>query len=115
MAVDANQDTLAKIRAVRPAFYFSEVTPAPPRVGVKEPMMFVTWDNILVAGAHVSNEQVKSLLSVVFDSKDAIGKAYPPLRALDLETAYRAYPGLEYHPGAVAFFEERGVELSAAE
>ncbi len=115
LTVNANDDTLAKIRAVRPAFYFSEVTPAAPRVGVKEPMMFVTWDNILVAGAHVSDEQVETLLSVIFDNKDAIGKAYPPLRALNLETAYRAYPGLEYHPGAVAFFESRGVELSPAE
>ena len=36
----------------------------------------------------------------------------PPLRALDLETAYQAYPGVEYHPGAVAFFAERGVALT---
>ena len=77
--------------------------------------MFVTWDNILVAGAHVPDEQVKTLLSVIFDNKEAIGNAYPPLRALDLETAYRAYPGLEYHPGAAAFYEERGVGQSAAE
>ncbi len=115
LTVDANEDTLAKIRAVRPAFYFSEVTPAAPRVGVNEPMMFVTWDNILVAGAHVPDEQIKSLLAVIFDNKDAIGKAYPPLRALNLETAYQAYPGLEYHPGAAAFYEERGIERTSAE
>lgn len=114
LAVEANDDTLAKIQAVRPAFYFSEVTPAPPRVGVKEPMMFVTWDNILVAGSHVSDEQVKALLTVIFEEAEAIGKAYPPLRALNLETAYKAYPGLEYHPGATDFYEERGVKLAAS-
>ncbi|MCE7029417.1 TAXI family TRAP transporter solute-binding subunit [Jiella avicenniae] len=115
LTVDPSEENLAKIQKVRPAFYFSDVTPAPPRVGVKEPMAFVTWDNILVAGTHVSDEQVKTLLTVLFDEADAIGKAYPPLRALDLQTAYKAYPGLEYHPGAVAFFEERGVAQTPAD
>ena len=115
LGVEANDNTLAAIQAVRPAFYFSEVTPAPPRVGVVEPTTFVTWDNVLVAGAHVSGEAVADFLAVIFDESEAIGAAYPPLRALTLETAYRAYPGVDYHPGAVAFFEARGVALSDAE
>ena len=41
-------------------------------------------------------------------TRDAIGEAYPPLRALNIETAYKAYPGVEYHPGAVAFFDLSG-------
>ncbi|MEM6460709.1 MAG: TAXI family TRAP transporter solute-binding subunit [Pseudomonadota bacterium] len=114
LTVDANDETLAKIQEVRPAFYFSEVNPAPPRVGVEEPMMFVTWDNVLVAGTHVPDEQVQTLLRVLFDEAEAIGKAYPPLRALNLETAYKDYPGLEYHPGAVAFFEGRGIAKTGA-
>lgn len=112
LTVTANDETLAKIKAVRPAFYFSKVTPAPPRVGVREPMMFVTWDNVLLAGAHVSDDQVKKFLSVMFENKEAIGKAYPPLRALDLQTAFKEYPSLEYHPGAVAFYEENGIEMT---
>ena len=63
LAVEANDETLASIRQVRPAFYFSEVTPAPVRVGVPEPMMFVTWDNVLLAGAHVPDAQVQALLA----------------------------------------------------
>ena len=105
--------SLAEIREVRPAFYFSEVTPAPVRVGVAEPMMFVTWDNVLVAGAHVPDEQVQSLLAVLFDEREAIGAAYPPLNALNLETAFKEFPGVDYHPGAVAFFEDRGVEMTS--
>ena len=113
LTVDDNDETLARIREVRPAFYFSEIAPAPVRVGVPEPMMFVTWDNVLVAGAHVPDEQVQALLAVLFDNRDAIGAAYPPLLALNLETAFREYPGVEYHPGAVAFFDERGVTMTS--
>lgn len=113
LEITANDETLAKIREVRPAFYFSEVTPAPVRVGVAEPMMFVTWDNVLVAGAHVSDGQVQSLMAVLFDEREAIGAAYPPLNALNLETAFKEFPGVDYHPGAVAFFEGRGVEMTS--
>lgn len=113
LTVDDNDETLARIREVRPAFYFSEIAPAPVRVGVPEPMMFVTWDNVLVAGAHVPDEQVQALLAVLFDNRDAIGAAYPPLLALNLETAFREYPGVEYHPGAVAFFDDRGVTMTS--
>lgn len=115
LTIDASEENLAKIQKVRPAFYFTEVQPAAPRVGVKEPMMFVTWDNVLVAGSHVSDEQVKDFLAVVFDEAEAIGNAYPPLRALNLQTAYKDYPSLDYHPGAVAFFEERGIAKAPAD
>ncbi|MHA7881928.1 TAXI family TRAP transporter solute-binding subunit [Nitratireductor rhodophyticola] len=115
LKVNANEETLANIQAVRPAFYFSKVEPAPVRVGVEKPMMFVTWDNILVAGSHVSDDVVERFLAAIFDGREAIGEAYPPLRALNLETAYKAYPGLEYHPGAVSFFADRGVSLQPAE
>lgn len=113
LKIEANDETLAKIREVRPAFYFGEVTPAPVRVGVAEPMMFVTWDNVLVAGDHVSDEDVQKLLAVLFDQREAIGAAYPPLLALNIETAFKEYPGLDYHPGAIAFFEERGVSMTS--
>ncbi|MEC7298166.1 MAG: TAXI family TRAP transporter solute-binding subunit [Pseudomonadota bacterium] len=112
LTVEANDDTLAAIQKVRPAFYFADIEPAPVRVGVKEPMAFVTWDNVLVAGAHVSDDQVKALMAVIFDQRDAIAGAYPPLGAINLETAYKAYPGVDYHPGAIAFFEERGVTMA---
>ncbi|CAN0526383.1 unnamed protein product, partial [Scytosiphon promiscuus] len=37
------------------------------------------------------------------------------LRALHLASAYKAYPGLEYHPAATAFFKARSVELTPVE
>ncbi len=115
LTIESNDDTLAKIRAVRPAFYFTDVAPAPVRVGVPETMSFVTWDNVLLAGTHVPDDQVAALLAVLFDKKEAIGQAYPPLRALNIDTAYKEYPGVEYHPGATAFFAERGVSLQSAQ
>ncbi len=111
LQVASDEQALETIRKFRPAYYFSEVTPSPVRVGVDAPMMMLTWDNVLVAGEHVSDEQVKALLASIFDNVGAIGDAYPPLRVMNIETAYVDYPGVEYHPGAAAFFAERGVAI----
>ncbi|MEO0636804.1 MAG: TAXI family TRAP transporter solute-binding subunit [Pseudomonadota bacterium] len=112
LKVDASDEALQRIQAVRPAFYFSQVDPAPFRVGVEDTMAFVTWDNVLVAGADVSDESVTKLLTTIADNQAAMAKAYPPLGAFAIERAYKAYPGVDYHPAAVAFFAERGIEQS---
>ena len=109
LAIDTSDAALARVQAVRPAFYFSEVEPAPFRVGVREPMAFVTWDNVLVAGAHVSDAAVTDMLTTLADNTAAMAKAYPPLGAFAIERAYKAYPGVEYHPAAIAFFKARGI------
>lgn len=103
--------TLATIQAIRPAFYFSEVQPAPFRVGIEEPMMMVTWDNVLVAGAHVSDETVMALLASMAERQSDMAEAFPPFGAFGIERSYVDYPGATYHPGAIAFFEERGIAL----
>ena len=107
----SDEQTLAAIQDIRPAFYLSEVQPAPFRVGIEEPMMMVTWDNVLVAGAHVSDEQVGALLASMADRQSAMAEAFPPFGAFGIERAYVDYPGVEYHPGAIAFYEERGIAL----
>jgi hypothetical protein len=107
----SDETTLQAIQAIRPAFYFSEVQPAPFRVGIEEPMMMVTWDNVLLAGAHVSDEAVKAVLESMAERQANMAEAFPPFGAFGIERAYVDYPGATYHPGAIAFFEERGIAL----
>lgn len=109
LEVASDEKALEAVRNHRPAYYFSEVAPSPVRAGIEKPMMMLTWDNALVAGVHVPDEQVKALLAAIFDNREAIAAAYPPLGALNIETAFVDYPGVEYHPGAIAFFAERGI------
>lgn len=112
LKVEDDEAALARVQAVRPAFYFSTVEPAPFRAGVEEAMSFVTWDNVLVTGADVPDETVSAMLEVLADNKGAMVEAYPTLGAFSIEAAYKPYPGIEYHPAAVAFYEARGIAPS---
>ena len=109
LKVDPSDEALARVQAVRPAFYYSEVEPAPFRAGVEEPMTFVTWDNVLVTSADVADETVTAMLEVLAGNAPAMAEAYGPLGAFAIERAYKPFPGVEYHPAAVAFYEARGI------
>jgi TRAP-type uncharacterized transport system substrate-binding protein len=95
--------------AIRPAFYFSVVKPAPHRAGLESPMEMVTWDNVLVAGADVSEEKVYQLVTAILENKDELVKLFPGFRELAVEEPYKVYPDLEYHPGAARYFKEKGL------
>ncbi|MFK7901210.1 MAG: TAXI family TRAP transporter solute-binding subunit [Nitratireductor sp.] len=112
LKVDNSAESLKRIQAVRPAFYFSDVKPAPFRVGVESTMAFVTWDNVLVANKDVSDELVTNMLTTIADNQPAMAKAYPPLGAFAIERSYKSYPGVDYHPAAIAFFKKRNIEQS---
>ncbi|WP_272641102.1 hypothetical protein [Marinomonas mediterranea] len=62
LAVDTSLFAKAAMQSVSPAFYFTQVSPAPHFIGIQEPMSMVTWDNILLVGANVPDETVLNLL-----------------------------------------------------
>ncbi|MET4161712.1 TRAP transporter TAXI family solute receptor [Marinobacterium sp. MBR-111] len=99
-------DAMAKIR---PAFYYSEVKPAPHYAGVEQPIEMVTWDNVLVVGAKVSDEQVYQMVSAVLENKEKLSDLFPGFRNMTVDTPHKSYPSLEYHPGAVRYFKEKGL------
>lgn len=103
---DAATNAMAK---VRPAFYYSEVQPAPHYAGVDKPIEMVTWDNVLVVGAQVSDEQVYQMVASVLENKDKLIQQFPGFRTMTVDAPYKPYPSLEYHPGAVRYFKEKGL------
>jgi TRAP transporter TAXI family solute receptor len=107
--VASDEIAAAAMEAIRPAFYFSAVTPASHLVGVDAPMQMVTWDNVLVVGAHVDDEKVYQMVKTVLESKPELIKLFPGFRTLSTDEPYKVYPGLAYHPGAIRYFKEKGL------
>lgn len=102
----AAQDAILKIR---PAFYFSEAKPAPHLVGLEKAMKMLTWDNVLVVNDKVSDEQVYQMVKAILEHKDALIQLYPGFKTLAVNTPNKNYPGIQYHPGAIRYFKEKGL------
>ncbi|GGB79616.1 TRAP ABC transporter [Marinobacterium zhoushanense] len=99
-------DAMAQIR---PAFYYSVVKPAPHYAGVESPIEMVTWDNVLVVGAQVPEEEVYQMVASVLENKQKLSQLFPGFKALAVDAPYKIYPSLDYHPGAVRYFKEKGL------
>ena len=64
--------------------------------------------NVLFVSAHMPEGLVKRLLAAVFDNLDEVRRSHPEAATLSLEAAARG-SSIPFHPGAIRFYEERGV------
>jgi len=104
---------LEAVRTIRPAYNISTVEPAPFRVGLSEPMDMLTYDIVLVAGSHVSDEAVYQMLARMAETRDAIVAAFPPMGPFAIDIAWQDYPSVSYHPGALRYFADNGIQLQS--
>ncbi|WP_218419373.1 TAXI family TRAP transporter solute-binding subunit [Alteromonas lipotrueae] len=104
-----NTDPAARdvILKVRPAFYFSEVKPAPHLVGIDQPIQMLTWYNVLIVNDKVSDEDVYHMVKAILENKDALIKIFPGFKALAVNTVNKNYPGIQYHPGAIRYLSDQ--------
>ena len=109
LPVDTTDTARAAMDKIRPAFYYTKLAPAPHLVGISSPTDMVTWDNVLVVGANVSDEDVYRLVAAVLENKTKLSSIFPGFKTLATNEPYKVYPGLEYHPGAVRYFKEKGL------
>ncbi|ADZ91644.1 TAXI family TRAP transporter solute-binding subunit [Marinomonas mediterranea] len=109
LPVSTDQTSLDAVLKVRPAFYFTTVNPAPHLVGVEAPTAMLTWDNVLIVNNRVSDDAVYKMVKTILENRDALVKIFPGFRALAVDTVNTPYPGIDYHPGAIRYFKEKGL------
>lgn len=109
LPVPDTPEALAAVQAVRPAFYITTVPPLDHLAGINEPTPLVTWDTVLLAGADVPEDTVYAMVRSMMENRDALVAAYPPFNSFHPETAARQHPVVEYHPGAIRYYQEAGV------
>lgn len=112
-SADPDEEMLQRVQAVSPAFYLSLVQPAPPYVGVTEPMQMLTWDLVLVTRPDVPEETVERLLGAIVENREEMVEAFPLFGPFAADGAYKSFPVVEYHPGAISYYDAAGIEMIA--
>lgn len=98
----------ARVKKVRPAYYIDVVQPAPFRAGIDGPTPLMVFDQVLLAGTHVSDKMVFEVLDTMVKYRDELIKGFRPFGAFIPKKMGKQYPGIEPHPGAVKFLKEKG-------
>ena len=91
-------------------FYTATTIPAGTYTGVDEDATTVSVRATLIASTEVSEDDVYNLLKAMFDNKDDLVAGHAKFEYLELEDAVAGI-SVPFHPGAVKFFAEQGIEV----
>ena len=93
-------------------FYAKAVIPAE-TYGMPEDATTVAVSAVVLASNDVADVDVYNFLCGVYENLDDLAKVHDKANELSLEFA-SSLEGVPYHPGAVAYFADKGIEVPAA-
>jgi TRAP transporter TAXI family solute receptor len=102
-------DSEARMKKVRPEYYFTTVNPAPHIAGVDKPSPVQTIDVVVGVGAHVADDVVYQFVKAVRENKKGMVEGHPNFNLFDEKQAAKEQPSLPHHPGAIRYFKEVGL------
>jgi len=102
-------DPEARMKKIRPEYYFSTVNPAPHIAGIDKPTKVQTIDFIIGVGTHVKDDVVRDFIKAVHDNKKSLVEGHPNFNAYDPAQSGKHQPRLAYHPAAEKYWKETGL------
>jgi len=109
LPIDNTPEILERIRQHMPVAYLALEQPGPANPGVVEPTWVMTYDTLLFASTATSDEVVYRMVHALYENRENLIKASPAFRRFSQEAMAKNLGVLEYHPGAIRFYEEQGL------
>jgi TRAP transporter TAXI family solute receptor len=109
--LDPSPEAVQRMQKVFRTSYMDKVSPAPNLPGVRETINTMHYDYTVFANADVPPERVKTIARVIAEQKPALAQSAPQFQGLKVERLYTNVD-VPFHPGAVAYFEEKGIKPS---
>ncbi|WP_420392978.1 TAXI family TRAP transporter solute-binding subunit [Acuticoccus sp.] len=101
---------LARIEENSPGLWYPTEIPAGSYPGQDDPIPTAAYANFMIVDADVPEETVYKFMTAVFDNIDQVHDIHPAAQEITLEAATSGLSA-PLHPGAVRFYEERGIEV----
>jgi TRAP transporter TAXI family solute receptor len=109
LPMDVLPDSEARMKKIRPEYYFSTVNPAPHIAGIDKPSKVQTIDFIVGVGTHVPDDVVRDFIKAVHTNKPDLVAGHPNFNAYDPSKSGKLQPRLAYHPAAEKYWKETGL------
>jgi TRAP transporter TAXI family solute receptor len=107
--IDPAPAAIARAEKILPGAYALKIRPAPNLDGVEQEMFIIGFDFVLTTNNKVAEDVIYKITKVIYEHGAEMGTTFPPLRAFDPAKMVKSYPPLQYHPGAMKFFQEKGM------
>lgn len=104
-----DDEALGKAQAIVPEIYPMRVEADPALDGFAEATDILVNDLVFFANANVPDAVVKEIVATIHANKATLLEVFPGLALFEPDLMARQYGGVEYHPGAEAFYREQGI------
>jgi hypothetical protein len=99
---------LAAMQKIAPPTYISEVKPSAAQAGIDEPTGVQAYDYVLLTRANEPDEIVYKVVKAMYENKPDLEAVIPGFREFAPDKMAKKST-VEYHPGAIKFYTEKGV------
>lgn len=106
--IEPTDENLAAVREHWPVGFFTEIE-AGTTPGVTETAHYVAYPQVIFTHANAPEEAVYEMAKVIYENQEAFAASFPPFNQFDPDEMNADTAGVEYHAGALRFFEEMGL------
>jgi TRAP-type uncharacterized transport system substrate-binding protein len=93
-----------------PGSYIIKVDPSPALDGVTHAgTTLVAFDMNLNTSTKVPDDVIYRLTKALYENKQELAQTFPPLGLFDPKNMAKPQIGIEFHPGAIKFYQEAGI------
>ena len=89
-----------------PGSYIIVVEPSPATDGVTRPTNLVAIDMSVVTSTKVSDDVIYRVTKALHENKKDLVEVFPPFALFNPAAMSKAQIGIEFHPGAVKYYQE---------
>ncbi|MGH6924983.1 MAG: TAXI family TRAP transporter solute-binding subunit [Propylenella sp.] len=107
--MDDSPDAVARMQAVRHEYHVAKQNPAPPLAGIPEPTNLMEYYIVMLTSKNTPDDLVYKVVEAVFPNKEQLVAGHPSFNNFTPEGMAVQHDRLEYHPGAIKFFREKGI------
>jgi TRAP-type uncharacterized transport system substrate-binding protein len=109
LPLPSNPQSLASIKKHFSASYIETIKPRAGLAGILEEMQIQAYDGVMLTHAKASDELVYNVTKALWENAEALAKGTPVLADFKTSTMAKKTDPVEYHPGAIKFYREKGV------
>lgn len=91
--------------------YVKDVIPAKSYPGQEQPNQVATVQNLIIAREDMPVDVAYNIVKTIFDKRDELILVHKEAQNFDLKWQTQTASPIPYHPGAIKYFAERGVNL----
>lgn len=106
---DSSDAALAADKAHWPTAYFLPLK-AGSQPGVIKDDIYIAFPQVIFTHANASDDAVYAMVKAMFEGKESMVATFPPMAAFNPAKMKGGAGSTPYHPGALKFFAEKGLE-----